>query len=64
MCILNYDNFCELTNQNIPYHILITTKTLRPRSCGAKELNLLSSLLNIYYGLQRLLFYPRIAKNC
>ncbi len=41
MSFHKYDNFCELTNQNIPYHMLITTKTLRPRSCEAKELNLL-----------------------
>jgi hypothetical protein len=39
MSIVKYDNFCELTNQNIPYNGLATTKTVRPRSCNAKELN-------------------------
>jgi hypothetical protein len=41
MSLVKYDNFYELTNQNIPYNRLTTTKTLRPRSCIAKELNLL-----------------------
>lgn len=39
MSLVKYDNFCELTNQNIPYNRLTTTKTLRPRSCNVKEHN-------------------------